>query len=96
MANQSNTKTQFKSIGVFQTTKSFQKIEFRAGMSSVADGYIGILTINTKVAYFTGPATEGQTYTIHFEKQIVAKFITIQCLDKDVYLEVVEALPLVP
>ena len=81
---------------VIVTTQTFQKVEIRAGMNSIQVGYKGILTINTKVAYFAGPAPDGQTFTIHFEMKIVAKFISIQCIDKDVFLEINEALALVP
>ena len=46
--------------------------------------------MNTKVATFDGPAVEGQTYRINFDRTIVAKYVTIQKIGKGVYLEINE------
>ena len=71
-------------------TKRFQNIEFRAGMTTVVDGFKGKLTINEKVGFFTGPAAPGQNYTILFDKTVLAKYITIQRMEENTILEINE------
>ena len=65
-------------------------LEIRAGNSPVPSGSIGRLTVNTKVATFDGPAVEGQTYRINFDRRILAKYVTIQKIGRGVYLEINE------
>ena len=70
--------------------ENLESIEIRAGLESVEDGYKGRLTINTKVAFFSGPATTGHNYTIYFNNVVHAKFITLQRIKENVNLEINE------
>ena len=67
-----------------------KNIEIRAGMTSVPDGFKGQLTVNTKVGFFPGPASNGQTFIISFDKRVLAKYITLQNIGEDVLLEINE------
>ena len=67
-----------------------ENVEIRAGIESVEDGFKGKLTVNTKVAFFTGPATSGKNYTIYFDNVVHAKFITLQRMKENVNLEINE------
>ena len=71
-------------------TQRFQNIEFRAGMTTVVDGFKGRLTINEKVGFFTGPAVPGENYTITFDTTVLAKYITIQRMQESAVLEINE------
>jgi len=71
-------------------TQRFQNIEFRAGMTTVVDGFKGRLTINEKVGFFTGPAVPGENYTITFDTTVLAKYITIQRMQESSVLEINE------
>ena len=72
------------------TLERFQNIEVRAGMTSVPDGLKGRITVNTKVGFFPGPASNGQTFIIKFDKRVLAKYITLQNIGEDVFLEINE------
>ena len=66
-------------------------IEVRAGMDPVPNGFKGILTINSKVATFVGPADANlKTYRIDFDRTVRAKYVTLQRIGGPVTLEINE------
>ena len=54
-----------------------RKMEIRAGMDP-ASGTMALLTHNEKVGYYEGPAAQGETFTIMFDKTVLAKYVSIQ------------------
>ena len=55
------------------------KVEVRAGMESVPDGLAGeLLTMNTKVGYYEGPAGNAEVVQVMFDIPTRAQFITLQ------------------
>ena len=66
-------------------------IEVRAGMDPVPSGFKGRLTINTKVDTFDGPADANlKTYHINFERDVLAKYVTLQRIGGPFTLEINE------
>ena len=76
-----------------------ENLEVRAGLTRVPDSQRpskGRLWLNTKVAKFSGPANPAQkTYKICFEKQVRAKYITLQILGW-ASLDINEVSPILP
>ena len=70
-------------IGIKITSRSdmyiagIEKMEIRAGMDP-ASGDKVLLTHNEKVGYYEGPAAQGETFTIMFDKTVLAQYVSIQ------------------
>ena len=56
---------------------SIRDVEIRAGMEP-ASGTGTMFTHNQKVGHYAGPAAQGETFTVMFDKTVLAKYVTIQ------------------
>merc|ERR1712013_636329 len=67
-----------------------KNLEIRAGMTPVDAGFRGKLAVNKKVGEFAGPGVTGETYTIEFDEEVTAQYITLQLTDPNSILQINE------
>jgi len=67
-----------------------ENLEIRAGMTPVDAGFRGKLVVNKKVGEFAGPGVTGETYTIEFDEEVTAQYITLQLTDPNSILQINE------
>jgi len=67
-----------------------RNLEIRAGMTPVDEEFRGKLVVNKKVGEFAGPGVTRETYTIEFDEEVTAQYITLQLTDPNSILQINE------